>query len=607
MPKRRTRTSSVRSKAVPGTSRSRRNGAPASPDLHAVNEDIASGFDEMADLLALSGENPFRIRAYRRAAQVVRALPEELADSIARGFDPDSLPGIGPDLATKIREFAATGHCRALDELRGSVPASLRELLSLPGIGPQRARALFQALKVHDLPALQKAVEAHRVRQVPGFGARTEETLRLHFATQAGQEKRVRRTAASAHARNLQAHLAALPGVSRVEVAGSFRRFRDTVGDLDLVVCCDARIDLRKALLEYPETARLLAAGSTRLSILLRSGLQADIRVVPRRSFGAALYYFTGSKAHNIHVRRIAMSRGLKINEYGVFKGTARIAGDTEESVFAAVELPYIPPELREDRGEIEAAGAGTLPRLVEAGDLRGDLHVHTVATDGTAPLRDMVEAARRANLAYMAVTDHGKHIGAVHGLDATALDRQIDEIDALNAANRGFTIFKGVEVDVLEDGSLALPDAVLRRLDLVVAAVPGHFNLDRRQQTDRLLRVLDQRCVSILAHPTGRLLGERPGIDCDWSPVFRRASARPCYLELNAQPLRLDLDDILVREAAANGILISIASDAHGINDFGHLPLGIMQARRGWITAAQVLNTRPARELQGLLKRTFL
>lgn len=587
--------------------RSSRNGAPARPAVHAVNEDIAGGFDEMADLLALRSENPFRIRAYRRAAQIVRALPEELADSIAGGFDPDTLPGIGPDLAAKIREFAATGHCRALDELRRAVPGRMRELLALPGIGPQRARALFQALDIHDLSGLQRAVENHRVRDVPGFGVKTEEALRKHFAARAGQEKRMRWTVASPHARSLQAYLAAVPGVSRVEIAGSYRRFRDTVGDLDLLVCSDAKLDLGPVLSKYPQTERLLAAGPTRLSIRLRCGLNADVRVVPQRSFGAAMHYFTGSKAHNIRVRRLAMSRGLKLNEYGVFKGPTQVAGDTEESVFAAVDLPYIAPELREDRGEIEAAGAGTLPHLLEATDLKGDLHVHTAATDGTASLTEMIDAARRANLGYIAVTDHGKYIGAVHGLDATALGRQIDEIDALNSRHRGFKVLKGIEVDVLEDGSLALPEAILRKLDVVVAAVHGHFNLSRPKQTDRLLRLLDHRCVSIIAHPTARLLEERPGIDCDWPQVFRRAAARPCYLELNAQPLRLDLDDILAREAAAQGILISIASDAHGTNDFAHLPLGVMQARRGWITAAQVLNTRPLKELQVLLKRTFL
>ncbi len=574
---------------------------------HIHNEDIAVAFEEMADLLALSGDNPFRIRAYRRAAQLVRSLPQELEPRISHGFDPDALPGIGADLSAKIRELIDTGRCQALERLRRSVPAGLRELLKLPGIGPQRARTLFDALKIHSLKDLQHALETQQVRHVPGFGVKSEASLHKALA-QAGQHsRRLPWYVARQYAIAIRHYLAALPGVTRVELAGSFRRGRETVGDLDIVMCADVDLDLHAALRSYGETASTLVAGPTRCSIVLRSGLQVDVRLVPAASFGAALYYLTGSKAHNIHVRRIAMSQGLKVNEYGVFRGKARIAGDSEASVFASVGLPFIAPELREDRGEIEAALVDNLPVLIERDQLRGDLHVHTRNTDGTAALADMAAAAHRAGLQYIAITDHAKHIGIVHGLDASALARQIDEIDAFNADQTGCTILKGIEVDILQDGSLALPDSVLQRLDVVVAAVHDHFGLSRRRQTGRLLRALDHRSVSILAHPSTRLIEERPGIDCDWHQVLQRAAQRPCYMELNAQPARLDLDDIMVREAAELGVLISIASDAHGTDDFPHLELGVLQARRGWLSAAQVLNTRGTREVRRLLRSTFL
>ncbi|HUY83874.1 MAG TPA: PHP domain-containing protein, partial [Steroidobacteraceae bacterium] len=320
-----------------------------------------------------------------------------------------------------------------------------------------------------------------------------------------------------------------------------------------------------------------------------------------------ALYYSTGSKAHNVRLRTIAAARGLKINEYGVFRGRSRVAGETEESVLAAVGLPYIAPELREDRGEFAAAAAGHLPDLISMQQLRGDLHAHTDATDGTASLAQMADAARRAGLRYLAITDHSKHIGAVHGLTAGSLSRQIDQIDAFNATARGITVLKGIEVDILEDGSLALPDRILARLDLVVGAVHGHFTLSRKQQTERLLRALERPFLSVLAHPTTRLLEQRGPIDCDWTEVFRHAAQRPCLIELNAQPSRLDLDDLLVREAAASGILVSIASDAHGVRDFALLEGGVRQARRGWLSAAAVANTRSLGALRAILKKTFL
>ncbi len=571
------------------------------------NEDLAAAFDEMADLLALKAENPFRINAYRRASQVVRSLPEELQIKIAAGFDPDTLPGIGADLANKIRSYVKTGQLPGLASLRRSTPPGLREIMSVQNIGPKRVRALYEALGVRDLKTLRTALAKHRVREVRGFGPKMEERLAKAIDEVEGRSRRLLRSVAAQYATALEAYLRALPGVTRVDAAGSFRRGRETVGDLDLLVCSQHPLDIGSALLKYDETATLLAGGPTRSAAILKSGLQVDVRLVPPESYGAALYYFTGSKAHNVHVRRLAMARGLKINEYGVFRGRRRLAGDTEASVFAAIDLPYIEPELREDRGEIAAAQARALPTLITRRDLRGDLHVHTSATDGTASLAAMAEAARQSGLEYIAITDHSKHLGMVRGLDASRLARQMDEIDALNATLDGITLLKGIEVDILEDGSLALPDSVLKRLDVVVASVHEHFDLNRRKQTDRWLRALDRPYMSVLGHPMSRLIEERAAIECDWAKVFKRANERPIYLELNAQPTRLDLDDVLVREATACDVLISIASDAHGTSSFDFLDGGILQARRGWLSKDQVLNTRSLRELRRLLRKAFL
>ncbi|HEU4655462.1 MAG TPA: DNA polymerase/3'-5' exonuclease PolX [Steroidobacteraceae bacterium] len=571
------------------------------------NEDLAAAFDEMADLLALKAENQFRVNAYRRASQVVRALPVELQSKIAEGFDPDELPGIGADLAEKIRVFVQTGELPGLASLRRSVPPGLREIMSVQNIGPKRVRALYEALGVHDLKTLRAALAQHLVRQVRGFGARTEDRLAKALDEIEGRSRRLLRSTAMQYATALETYFRAIPGVTKVDIAGSFRRGRDTVGDLDVLVCSPGAVDIGTALLNYDETASVLAKGPTRSAAVLKSGLQVDVRLVPPESYGAALYYFTGSKAHNIHVRRLAIARGVKINEYGVFRGRKRIAGDTEESVFDTIGLPYIEPELREDRGEIEAAQVHALPNLVSRPDLRGDLHVHTKTTDGTATLAAMAAAAKDAGLEYIAITDHSKHLGVVRGLDPTHLARQLDEIDEVNALLEGITLLKGVEVDILEDGSLALSDAVLKKLDIVVACVHDHFDLSRRKQTERLLRALDRPYVSVLGHPTSRLIEERPAIDCDWDQVFRRAQERPIYLELNCQPNRLDLDDVLIRAATAGDVLISIASDAHSTMSFEFLNGGILQARRGWLAKDQVINTRSLRDVRRLLRKTFL
>ncbi len=580
--------------------------AAAGAALTLHNEDIAAAFDEMADLLAIEAENPFRVRAYRRAAQTIRGLSRELA--AMQGIEEfEGLPGIGADLAGKIRELLHTGKCQALEQHRRSTPPAVRELLALPGLGPVRVRALSTAGHIRSLDDLSRALAADRLGALKGFGPGIRARLTAALAERLRQpERRVPLAVAGQYAKPLQEFLKSLPGVERAEIAGSYRRGRDTVGDLDVLLCSAAGVDLAKVLEPYPDLAHLTASGDTKVSGTLRNGLQVDFRVLKPESFGSALHYFTGSRDHNIHIRRRAQQRGYKLSEYGLFKGKKRLAGETEEGLFTALGLDWIPPELREDRGEVEAAARHGLPRLIESADLRGDLHLHTSASDGHDSLPAMVAAARARGLRYVAITDHCKHVGVTEGLDAGRLARQVDEIDALNETLKHFTVLKGAEVDILEDGSLALPDAVLRQLDIVVVAVHTQFELSTAKQTARILRALERPCVSVLAHPFGRLLGERAAYALDYERVLEAARERPCYLEINAQPLRLDLDDVHAKAAHEHGVRLSIASDAHSVDQLDTIHNGVRQARRGWITRDDVLNARPIAELRGLLRRTL-
>jgi DNA polymerase (family 10) len=570
------------------------------------NADIARMFEEIADLLEIEGANTFRIRAYRNAARTLKEIGRDMRDLVQRGEDLTRLPGIGPDLADKIREIVQTGHCTALEKLHQRLPPALTELLKIPGLGPKRVRTLYRELQVQTREQLQRAVQEHRIRELPGFGEKTEAHIAEALSLHEGGAGRFLRVIAAQYAEPLAAYLRSVPGVRQVTIAGSYRRMKDTVGDLDLVVTAEADSPVMDRLLHYEEVAEVLSHGPTRSSVVLMCGLQVDVRVVAPESYGAALHYFTGSRAHNIALRRLAQEHGFKVNEYGVFRGQRRIAGETEESVFQSVGLPYIPPELREDRGEIEAARGGRLPHLIEFGDLKGDLHTHTQATDGHNSLREMAEAARRLGFEYLAITDHSRRLTFARGLDPIRLARQIDEIDRLNEELEGITLLKGIEVDILEDGNLDLPDTVLERLDLVVGAVHSHFDLPRSKQTERILRAMDHRHFTLLAHPSGRLLGRRPPYEVDMLRVIRKARERGCYLELNAQPERLDLWDTDCQIAREEGVLVSINSDAHSILDFDHLRLGIGQARRGWLEAKDVLNTRSYEELRPLLKKTM-
>jgi len=573
------------------------------------NADIARIFEEIADLLEIQEANPFRVRAYRNAARTVGDVRRDLAQAIAEGKQLPKLPGIGADLAAKIEEIAKTGTTGLLEKLHKELPPAITALLRIPGLGPKRVRALHRDLKVQTLEQLADAARAGRVRELPGFAAKTEATILQAVEAHLTKKQRVKLAVAAQYAEPLAEYLRKPKGIGEVVVCGSFRRMRETVGDLDILVTSDTPDAVMARFAKYPEVKEMLASGPTRASALLASGLQVDVRVVPAQSLGAAMHYFTGSKAHNIAVRRLAQAKGLKINEYGVFKvakgGTERrVAGDTEASVFKAVGLPFIPPELREDAGEIEAARRGELPQLLELADLRGDLHAHTKATDGKNTLREMAEAARALGLEYLAITEHSRRIAMAHGLDPQRLAKQMDEIDRLNAELEGITLLKGIEVDILEDGTLDLPDSILARLDLVVGAVHSRFNLPRARQTARILAAMESPYFTILAHPSGRLIESREPYDVDMLKIVRKAKARGIALELNAHPERLDLTDTHCRMAKEEGVLVAVSSDAHTTLDLENLRFGVGQARRGWLEKSDVLNTRTLAELRKLISR---
>jgi DNA polymerase (family X) len=567
------------------------------------NAEIAAMFDQAADLLEIKGENPFRVRAYRRAARTIDGLPQNVTSLLQSGRDLADLPGIGKDLAGKIINIVQTGKFDLLESLKRELPGELGELVAIPGLGPKRVKLLHSKLRVRSIDDLRRAAKAGRLRNLRGFGAKIEEKVLAAVAKPTG-EKRFRLSVAEAEAEALVEYLRSGLSDGQVVVAGSFRRRRDTVGDLDILVAARHAKAIGDRFVAYENVVEVVAHGPGRATVILRSGLQVDLRVVSEESYGAALMYFTGSKAHNIALRGLAIDRGWKLNEYGLFEGKRRIAGGTEEGIYKKLGLAFVPPELREDRGEIDLAKKKQLPKLVSLSDIRGDLHVHSNWTDGTVTIAEMAAAAKERGYQYIAVTDHSQHVTVARGLNPARLSRQMDEIDRLNDKLRGITLLKGIEVDILADGSLDLPDKVLSRLDVVVAAVHYKFDLPRQTQTERVVRAMDNPYVSIIAHPTGRLLGQRDPYDIDVERLIAAARERGCYLEINAEPDRLDLIDIHAQAAKSMGVKIAISSDAHSTAALGYMRFGVDQARRGWLEADDVINTRSLAALKKLLKR---
>lgn len=572
------------------------------------NAEIARIFNHVADLLEISDANPFRVRAYRNAARTVEDQPQSLTSMLNEDKDLTDLPGIGDDLAAKIAEIVSTGSLKMLEDLEQTFPEELSDLLRISGLGPKRVATLHQKLGIDNIDQLAEAAREQRIRALRGFGAKTEKNIIKEIERYAGAKARTKRNEAVQVADPLQAYLQGVEGVKRVVIAGSYRRRRETVGDLDVLVTCKSGSPVMSRFTEFEDVVEIMSSGKTKSSVRLRGGLQVDLRVVPEVSYGAALYYFTGSKDHNIAVRKIAVGKGLKINEYGVFRRKGddeeRIAGASEEDIFETVGLTYIEPELRENHGEIEAAQQGDLPQLIVRDDIRGDLHAHTKATDGHASLQEMVDAARSLGYSYLAITEHSQAVSVAKGFDSKRLLRQIEEIDQLSDEYPGFRILKSIEVDILEDGSLDLPDEVLEKLDLTICSVHSKFNLSAEKQTERVIRAMDNPYFNILAHPSGRLINERAAYQIDMEKIMQAAKQRGCFLEINAHPDRLDLNDHHCRMAKEMGLKLAISTDAHSTQGFQNIQYGIDQARRGWLSKDDVINTRKVGELLKLLNR---
>jgi DNA polymerase (family 10) len=570
-----------------------------------TNPEIAAVFDQVADLLEFQGANPFRVRAYRNAARTIHDLTDSASDIVA---DPQrsltDIEGIGKDLGEKVTVLVETGRLPMLDELLAEIPESVLAILRVPGLGPKRAAQLHHELKVATLDDLRAACESHKVQELKGFGTKMETAIFQGLEIASEAERRILWIQADQLVREILAYMESCKSVRKIAAAGSYRRGKETVGDLDFLIVTRNAQAVMDHLAGFGGVASILARGETKMSLRLLAGVQVDLRAVPAESFGAALQYFTGSKEHNIVLRGRAKARGLKINEYGVFRGEERIAGRTEQEVYGTLDLPCFPPELREARREFDWANAGGLPKLVEPSDVRGDLHTHSTWTDGQASIEEMAAAAQQRGLKYIAITDHSKRVAMVGGLDAKRLRRQWAEIDKLNERLSGITVLKGIEVDILERGGLDLPDDVLAEADWVVASIHYGHQQSREQITRRVVEALENPHVCALAHPTGRLLLERKPYAIDLEAVMVSARRGGKLLELNAHPSRLDLDDVACATAKTLGIPVVISTDAHRPEGLDAMCLGVQQARRGGLTARDVANTRTWPQLKKLLGR---
>ena len=565
------------------------------------NAEIARIFAEIADMLDFLGDSPFRVRAYRAAARYLMDMEEPIERVAAGGVKAlDELPYIGHDLALKILEYLETGKVKKHEELKKQVPPGVLEVMRVPGIGPKTARRLYDELGVDSLAKLRQVLESGEVLKLAGFGEKKRQRLlhNLELVEAAGRRRPLGEVLWQA--RELVAQLTRLPQVEHAALAGSARRYKETVGDLDLLAASSRGRAVSDAFVRFSGVDEVLLAGASRATVFLKTGLQVDLKIVEPDAWGSGLQYFTGSKDHSIKLRALALDRGLKLNEYGVWKGAERVAGKTEEEVYAALGLPWIPPPLREDRGEIEAAQAGELPELVQLDQVKGDLQVHSTWSDGKATLEELAAAAAARGYEYLAVTDHSPAVRVAGGVPPEKVSERIAAIHAVNEKSGGKPyLLAGAEVDVLPDGSLDYPDEVLAQLEIVLVSIHAHFNLDRRRQTRRILKALDNPYVHVLAHPTTRHLGKRDPIEADWDAIFKRARELGKAVEIDGYYNRLDLPDTLARRAGELGVTISLSTDAHAVDHLRFMELAVGTAQRAWLGPDRVLNTLSLKELR--------
>lgn len=572
-----------------------------------MNQQISRIFNEIADLLEIKGENQFRIRAYRKAAQNIESLPKDVAQLTENELT--AIPGIGKDLAGKIREFISTGAVKTHRELKEEIPESLIMLIAIPGLGPKTAKLLHDKLNIASMDDLERLAHEHKLSGLPGIKDKTEKNILKGIEMIRRGKERQPIGKVLPLADEIRRHMLKTAPLKELEIAGSLRRWKDTIKDIDLLAVSDEPEKAMNAFVRLPLVDGILMRGPTKSSVITKEGIQVDLRVVEERSFGAAMAYFTGSKEHNIRLREMAVKAGIKINEYGIFrvKDNRRLGGEKEGDVYRLLGLPYIPPELREDNGEIEAAIEGRLPDLVEPEDIRGDLHVHTNYSDGSHSLEELVEAARKRGYEYIAITDHTKGLGVARGLNEEKIINELNEVRALNRKIRGFRLLMGVEVDIRSDYTLDLPDEILKQLDIVVASIHSGFRQDREQLTKRMISAVNNPYVTVIAHPTGRLIGERDAYDIDMERVLKAAAEKGRAIEINAYPLRLDINDIYAKRAKEVGVPIAISTDTHITSQFDYMRYGVSTARRGWLEKNDIINTYSIENLIKWIKKSRL
>ena len=575
------------------------------------NLEISRVLEDVAALLEIQGANPFRIRAYQNAARVVESHSTPLKRMVEEETDLTELPGIGKGIAADITQLLSEGKLDTLEQLAETVPLSLIDLTRLPGVGAKRARKLWDELGIETIDRLEEAAAAGDVAALAGFGAKSQEKILRGIEAHRRRTGRFKLSDADQYVEPLLAHLRALPAVQRLEVAGSYRRRRETVGDIDLLAIATEPQEVVEGFTSYPDVKSVELAGDTKVTVVLRSGLQVDLRILPPESYGAALQYFSGSKAHSVKLRKRAVAQGLSISEYGVIRvgesGGERgelVAGREEADVYEAVGLPWIAPELREDRGEIEAALAGELPQLISLEDIRGDLQMHSTWSDGKQSIEEMLEGCVARGYEYFAMTDHSKALAMTGGLDAAKLRQQWEEIAEVQERHPEIRILRGMEVDILADGALDLEDEMLAELDVVLVSVHSRFDLPPVQQTERILKAVRHPAVNILAHPTGRLINRRDEMSFDLEEVLRCAAEHEVVVELNAHPDRLDLRDSHLIRARELGLEVVISTDAHRVDDLALMRYGVEQARRAWLTPKHVINAYPLERLLKTLSR---
>ncbi len=572
------------------------------------NKDLARFFTEIADILEIQEGNPFRIRSFRRTAQTIKDLSFNGADAVLE--DPQklkSISGIGDGAIKKIEEIVETGKCREHEDLKQQIPASLLPLTRIQNLGPKKVSLFWKTLDITSLEELEKAAREEKLRSLPGMGEKSETKILKAIQNYRQLQGRFRLDDGIEVSQVLIEYLRQQVEVNRIAAAGSVRRRRETIGDIDILVTCDAPVEVIDAFTGHPDVQEVLTRGETKASVVLRRGLQADLRVLEDESFGAALQYFTGSKAHNVALRERAKRMGYKISEYGLFTvddPETPVAGANEEDIYRLLNLSWVPPEIRENRGEIDKAQEDRLPELIQLEDIRGDLHMHTTATDGRNSITEMAVAARGVGYEYVAITDHSKALAMTGGLDEMALAKQTKEIERVSSKLKKIKILKGIEVDILDDGKLDLDDEALSQLDVVIASIHSRFNLPRKEMTLRICRALENPHVNILAHPTGRLLTKREPYPVDLEQVIKTARENRVCLEINAYPARLDLSDIHCLMARDQGVLISINSDSHSDTMLDYMRYGIFTARRGWLEAKDVINTYPLKKLLKVLEK---